>query len=95
MTLSDLQQYKVVKAPPLSVPLGELTLHTFTAPSGGPVLALISQIIHGMPRVCWSVPLPVCLSLSISACVSACVCIFACVPFLSAYLPVFFFCVCV
>ena len=67
MTLSDLQQYKVVKASPVSVPLGDLTLHTLTAPSGGPVLALVSQIIHGMPQcVCPSV------HLSVSLCLSAC-----------------------
>ena len=63
MTLADLQQYKVVKAPPVSVPLGELTLHTLTAPSGGPVLALVTQIIHGMP-------VPVCLCLSRSPYIS-------------------------
>ena len=70
MTLSDLQLYKVVKAPPVSVPLGDLTLHTLTAPSGGPVLALVSQIIHGMPAGCLSFRPSCCFSLSLSACLS-------------------------
>ncbi|KAK7098640.1 hypothetical protein V1264_002891 [Littorina saxatilis] len=48
MTMSDLENYKVVKAPPVSVELGDLTLHTPTAPSGGPVLALISKIIYDL-----------------------------------------------
>nr|KAG5699190.1 hypothetical protein BaRGS_012711 [Batillaria attramentaria] len=48
VTLSDLEQYKVVKAPPVSTSLGDLTLHTLTAPSGGPVMALVLKILHGL-----------------------------------------------
>ena len=47
VTMDDLQEYNVVKDKPVSVSLGNLTLYTLTAPSGGPVLALILKILSG------------------------------------------------
>ncbi|PVD33745.1 hypothetical protein C0Q70_05005 [Pomacea canaliculata] len=43
----DLTRYQVLTAPPVSAQLGDLTLHTLTAPSGGPVLSLVLRIISG------------------------------------------------
>ncbi|XP_076450372.1 glutathione hydrolase 1 proenzyme-like isoform X2 [Babylonia areolata] len=48
VTMEDLQRYRVVQDPPLTVSLGDLTLHTMTAPSGGPVLALLAKILHDL-----------------------------------------------
>lgn len=46
----DFTRYQVLTAPPVSAQLGDLTLHTLTAPSGGPVLSLVLRIISGEYR---------------------------------------------
>ena len=45
--MSDFSQYKVTRGPAFSVDLGETTLKTLDAPSGGPVLGLIMNILRG------------------------------------------------
>ena len=59
MTMEDLERYKVIKDDPITASLGDLTLHTLTAPSGGPVMALVLKILKGWTLcynfVCFSV----------------------------------------
>eukprot|EP00794_Sanderia_malayensis_P013925 gene13925-15376_t len=47
MTLDDLENYQVVEREVISMPLGDLTLHTIPLPSGGPILKHILSICKG------------------------------------------------
>lgn len=48
MTLDDLKDYKVKEREPLSMKLGDLTLHTLPLPTGGPVLIHILKMCRGL-----------------------------------------------